>query len=413
MSNDISREKITHLNSWFAFPIHVFIDTQIYINESYNFNTRGNLGYLRKHIRDGKVHHLSSEVVVGEVERHIKKDVSEAIGSFNKVVDDRRLAIFRDKKYRQLQQLDEEIMVTEAVSIFHTYLSETKAFMLSIDTIDLPSVISDYFEAKAPFGIKKDKKSEFPDAFNLSMLRKYAAHNRPVIVVSGDGDFSDEKDIFCFKTLGELLDAINSQNEITDKVKEYVKHKRKYIFDEVECKLMDNGYALEVDGTDTDRKGIQSGVEYDEVELLSFTAISLTNTDVVDIDLSSNVITINLDCKAILEFSCTFPDEMFGNVSTYGTMEETHNATIPVEISISFEINDDSVDFDVAGLEIDIPDIELNQYTLKEGSRIRTDDPGRYWDDEPVNNTCPDCGCEMTFETEGGNGFCINCAPNH
>lgn len=403
-----------YINSWFDFPIHVFIDTQIYINESYNFNEKGNLSYFCKQILDGKVIHLTSEIVVGEVEKHIRKDVSEVLSSFNKAVNDRRFAIFREKGYKQLQRLNESEMVAEAVSIFHTYLSETKAFMLHIGTIDLTSVISDYFEVKAPFGIKKDKKSEFPDAFNISMLHKYAIHNRPVVIVSGDGDFSEEEDIVCFKTLGELLDAINSQDEITHKVKEYLKSKRQYIFDEVESKLMDNGYALEVDGTDTDRKGCQHGVEYDEIELLSFAAISLANIDVVDIDLFDGMITINLDCKAILEFSCTFLVETFGDFSTHGTMKETHNTMIPVTINTSFEHDDENVNFDIDSLDVNISDIELNQSTLKEGSRVRTDDPNRYWDDnESANNPCPDCGCEMTFETEGGNGFCVNCAPNH
>lgn len=44
------------------------IDTQVYINESYNFNKKGNLSYFRKQILDGKVIHLSSEIVVKEVE---------------------------------------------------------------------------------------------------------------------------------------------------------------------------------------------------------------------------------------------------------------------------------------------------------------------------------------------------------
>jgi len=411
------------LNSWFDFPIHVFIDTQIYINESYNFNEKGNLSYLRKQILDGKVIHLTSGIVVGEVEKHIRKDVSEVLNSFNKVVDDRRFAILRGKGYKQLQKFNESETVAESVSIFHTYLSDTKAFMLNIGTIDLTSVISDYFEVKSPFGKKKDKKSEFPDAFNISMLRKYATHNRPVVIVSGDGDFSEEEDIICFKTLGELLDAINSQDEITHKVKEYLKSKRQYIFDEVESELMDNGYALEVDGTDTDRKGCQHGVEYDEIELLSFVAISLTNTDVVDIDLSERMITINLDCKTVLEFSCSFFDE--GNsvwdsvdkeyfFSCYGTMHETHHTIIPVSISISYEHDNGNIIFNIDNIDIDISEIELNQYTLKEGSRARIDNPNRFWDDnETVNNPCPDCGCEMTFETEGGNGFCINCAPKH
>ncbi|PWJ50849.1 PIN-like domain-containing protein [Faecalicatena contorta] len=32
---------------------------------------------------------------------------------------------------------------------------------------------------------------------------------------------------------------------------------------------------------------------------------------------------------------------------------------------------------------------------------------------EGAYNTCPDCGHKINFENDGGNGFCINCAPNH
>lgn len=34
-------------------------------------------------------------------------------------------------------------------------------------------------------------------------------------------------------------------------------------------------------------------------------------------------------------------------------------------------------------------------------------------DDEYVEgayNICPDCGCKINFENDGGNGFCVNCA---
>lgn len=36
--------------------------------------------------------------------------------------------------------------------------------------------------------------------------------------------------------------------------------------------------------------------------------------------------------------------------------------------------------------------------------------------DEPLDgayNTCPDCGCEINFDNDGGNGFCSNCAWKH
>ena len=32
---------------------------------------------------------------------------------------------------------------------------------------------------------------------------------------------------------------------------------------------------------------------------------------------------------------------------------------------------------------------------------------------EGAYTTCPDCGHKINFENDGGNGFCVNCAPNH
>lgn len=413
------------LTSWFDFPVSVFIDTQVYINESYNFGEKGNLSYFHKLILEGKIIHLTSEIVVGEVEKHIRKDVSEALKSFNKVVDDRKLAVFRKKAHEQLQKINEAEMVEEAVSIFKTYLSDTKAVTLDSETIDLGSVISDYFESKKPFGIKKDKKNEFPDAFNISMLRKYAMENRPVLIVSGDEDFfnEDEEDLFCFKKLSELLDAINSQNNITQSLKEYLERKNQYIFDEVKLQLMDNDYKLEVDGTDTDRKGCQHGFEYEEVELISVVPRFLKNIEVVHIDLSDEMLTVSLDCKAKLEFSCSFFDEensAWDSVDKeyshthHGTMHEVHNALIPVTIVTAFKKkSSEDISFNIDEVIIDT-NIELDQFTLQNDGRSRMDNLYRCWDDDDdeFDAACPNCGCEMTFENDAVNGFCIECEPN-
>lgn len=32
---------------------------------------------------------------------------------------------------------------------------------------------------------------------------------------------------------------------------------------------------------------------------------------------------------------------------------------------------------------------------------------------EGAYTTCPDCGCKINFENDGGNGFCTNCTPEH
>jgi hypothetical protein len=282
--------------------------------------------------------------------------------------------------------------------------------------------MSDYFNENKPFAARKAKKSEFPDAFNLSMLRAYAAHNAPVIIVSGDNDFSDEKGICRFESLERLLDAINSQDEatreITRNAKEYIASNQQLVFDKIESEVLDKGYTLEVDGTDTDRDGISNGYEYDEVELLSFTPVALSDVEIIDIAYPEKFFVASAQCKAKLEFECMFFDEEHSTwnsedkeyvSSYYGTMREVHNVIIPVESTISFE---EDMAFEVDYVDIDM-NIELNQYTLQKDGRTRTDNPYSYSEDLEINNPCPDCGRGMTFETEGGNGFCIICAQNH
>ena len=408
--------------NWFAFPVYVFIDTQVYINESYNFNEKGKLDFFTKQVREGRVIHLTSDIVIREVEKHIGKDIAEASERYNSLLNSRNLAIFRGRSSNPFQNVDNSKVTEDAISIFRKFLSDTKAFKLRIDTIDLDSVILDYFEVNPPFGMKKDKKSEFPDAFNLAMIRKYAEHNPPAVIVSGDGDFSKEKNIGCFKTLGELLDAINSQDEITRKVKEYLTLQQRYIFDKVDSELMDSGYEIEVDGRDVGRKGDWDGFDYEESELLSVIPLDYRNLDVIGVDYECGVITVALECKTQLELNCSFfdeansvwdPEDKEYTNTHYGIINETHRTTVPTTISIAFSNEDEDVTFEIEEIEVDI-NIKLDQYTLQKGSRKRRDNPYSYWEDaDIVINPCPECGCEMTIENGGGNEFCIRCAPNH
>lgn len=407
---------------WLDFPINVFIDTQVFIQESYDFSRKGKFAFLKKHIDSGKVKLLSSNIVKGEVERHIKSDVSVPINKILSALDDRRFAILRESQfYEVFQSLAKADMVNEAVKIFNTYLADSQVIILNIETVKLQDIISDYFEGLPPFG-EGHKKSEFPDAFNVSMIQHYAGENGKVYIVSGDGDFASIENVMRYKTLNELLDAINSQDEICSDSKQYIllDVTQQSIYDRVESDLMDIGFEIKVDGTDTDRKGISSGYEYEEIELLSVLPKKMADVEVIDIDYEEQLITISLICKTELEFSCSFFDEENSIWDSedkeypspyYGTMHEVHNASIPVVVNISFD--DDKKTFYIENVEVDT-DIELNQYTLKKNGRERTDDPYSYWDDAvEVKNPCPDCCCEITFENDGGNGFCINCAPNH
>ncbi len=57
--------------------------------------------------------------------------------------------------------------------------------------------------------------------------------------------------------------------------------------------------------------------------------------------------------------------------------------------------------------KFDLTDENRTSYVETERS-----DDGAY-DDGTYYNTCPDCGCRIGIENDGGNGFCINCAWKH
>ena len=414
-------------NNWFDFPINVFVDSEVYISEAYNFNPKGNLDFFKKLVHDNKINHLTSEIVIKEVEKHIYKDVQNAIDRYNKIKDGRCSAIFRDREQSPFHSIDEKKVLEEAMSIFREFLSDSKALKLDMDKININSVLSDYFEGRHPFGNKKDKKSEFPDAFNLEMIRKYANYNSPIIIVSGDSDFLEEKNIRCFNSLSELLNTINSQDKITQKLRDYLETQMTNIHNKVESEILYYDHAIEIDGRDVDRKGYWDGYEYEECELLSVVSVRPTdhicNIDVIYVDNTDKIIIVNYRYRGKLEFNCSFFDDLHSIWDSvdkeyvnryYGIMNEMHHVEVPLTISVSFEKNNESIEFEIENIDFDI-NIRLDQYTLIKGSRNRIDNPHDYWreDYESYINICPDCNREMTIENDGGNGFCIECAPNH
>ncbi|NFL38782.1 PIN domain-containing protein [Clostridium botulinum] len=51
-----------------------------------------------------------------------------------------------------------------------------------------------------------------------------------------------------------------------------------------------------------------------------------------------------------------------------------------------------------------------------EGNLVETDYQIYLEEEEPVEGaytSCPDCGCQINFENDGGNGYCANCAAEH
>ncbi|MGF3073267.1 PIN domain-containing protein [Facklamia sp. P13069] len=59
------------------FPLNVFVDTQIFESQSFDISDKSRLGLLKKQVKKGAINFLTSEIIVGEANKHIKENVKK------------------------------------------------------------------------------------------------------------------------------------------------------------------------------------------------------------------------------------------------------------------------------------------------------------------------------------------------
>lgn len=171
-------------------PDTVFIDTSVFIAENY-FAPGNRIHTLMRLAEEGKINLVLSEITVQEVRKHITSSVREAWKQFDKVC----------KVFRNREEIDRWRKSTNEEKERELFLSQLDNFLKTANLIvlnysyctDNAQVFTTYFNRQKPFG-EGMKKDEFPDAFVLSALEKYAReikHN--IIVLSQDPDMSSYK----------------------------------------------------------------------------------------------------------------------------------------------------------------------------------------------------------------------------
>lgn len=358
-------------------PIRVFLDSNVFINECYNFSDNGNLGFLLRYIKLGSVYLLLSNIVINEVEKHIREDVTGAANKLRKVKhetigDSKRkvshcLAVFRDMNHYNylFAPIQKNQMVTDAVERFKHYISEANTNILDNSGVDLESIISDYFFNNPPFEERKNKKSEFPDAIMAKKLISMVGINSPIIIVSNDNGFKSAlrhtKGFIIYDNLSELLDDLNRQrkNLISNSIVKYMSRKETIlaITQLIENKLYEN--EISIDGQDCDHHGIVSGCDYEETTILDVNDIKLGSFTIDNIDEMRSSSIVSIGCSTNIIAQCLYfdesqswwdPEEKHYLYSHYGTIIETHRVSFDVVITLeSSSVNNtniSSVEFD-------------------------------------------------------------------
>ena len=152
------------------YPLNVTIDTNIFEANHFDFGTGSTMSVLAKHIQNGKVKLVLSDIVIREVEKHISNRVDEVCGKARKLRQD-YLQILPEQYLTNIGlelyiQIPEKGTIHEkAQKVFADFISHCNVERLNTGGINIEKVLDDYFSVCPPFENSEKKRKEFPDAF--------------------------------------------------------------------------------------------------------------------------------------------------------------------------------------------------------------------------------------------------------
>ncbi len=194
-------------------------------------------------------------------------------------------------------------------------------------------------------------------------------------------------------------DVVEQALKITDK--DYINMIEYTAFDSIHDTLKYSGfkYVDESALTYIGSEGIEEW-EIDNHELSSFTLVERDDDQII-YELMYNVEMSSYSCDYWGRDDDT-KEVIVSPDHKHGVMGQlTIKVVRTVDMLMDFE---DSNDFDSS--EIVSGDFEETSYQSCFADEDYDDVPDAY-------STCPDCGRKINVENDGGNGFCLNCAPNH
>lgn len=402
----------------------VFLDSNEYKRCGHNFSSTP-MRKLQELVDKNVIRLISTTVVYGEVSEHIEEDVEAFLGAQKKLAQ-KAGGVQNISEYRDIiRKINSDDIKQKAQQAFASFIASTQCEILSCNGIDNDALLRDYFSKHPPFEERVDKAAEFKDAFISYTLKRYAEKNDiRVKVVSADkgfcASFNGNDRFQVFEKSEELfsyitrIEEISRQNATT--IQSYVNQNN--VYSTLASKIEDTiqSFGVWVDGADEDCDVINVDVKN----------ICLSYID----DIEEHMISAHFDVIVVLtvDYSCIDED------NSYWDKEEgaylflaTSELRIIKELQLDFSITlsvDDGDEGQIRSVN-DIEEIVIEEDT-RYGIRIEPEDDDQIEvlrssldetaDEEYVPgayNTCPDCGRKINFENDGGNGFCIHCAPNH
>lgn len=165
---------------------NIAFDSQFIISQ--NFLDGNLINEFARQADKGLIKLFLTQITYREVLKHFKEKLYEAK---SKNADNlaRKLYVLKHfesyQAYFNLPQIDIDQCIIEFEKQFDHWIHDHKVTILHPNMLQVESVLEDYFEMRPPF--ENSKKSEFPDAFTLAILKKhFEFRKRKCYLITGD-----------------------------------------------------------------------------------------------------------------------------------------------------------------------------------------------------------------------------------
>lgn len=197
----------------------MFLDTQIFVAASFNFKSAP-FKALLKHFQSGRLRLLVTDVTLSEVQSNIAEEVHKEIGLHAVFIKKARFlkSSSLPEAAAVVAAMNHEAIIQDLSAAFEKFTQAGKVLKADVANVEAGPVFAKYFAGTPPFSDAANKKLEFPDAFILEALGKWAEDREDfVFVVSGDELFREGCKKFTglipMTDLVELLDYLANEEQ--------------------------------------------------------------------------------------------------------------------------------------------------------------------------------------------------------
>lgn len=413
----------------------VFLDTNIYDGANYSFHN-AMFSLLRKMTEDGALQLKINSVVEGEVKKHIGRDVKVAAKKLLEAVKDRSLSSFRNIPSFQnyLMIPNPKDWVQKAEEEFEEFLISCNCDRISINGIDVEKIMENYFNQKWPF--EAAKTDEFKDAFIVASIIKDIIGTEDVLGITEDQTYcviSNDKgfraaleqgtvgieDVRIFPGLKEFTDYLAEKDNYAQHIKAFIESGN--ADDEIQEAVKEA-----INSADISVESLFWDIE--ELDILDIDEIEYTPYIISVYDEGIAKVSFAVTCKVTVYYKYTDENESYYDKEDQcylwqKIVELEEEYTVAFDMVLSLDVSNCKPEMDEDDEEILFEDytespscIELEKDRCISTEVVSETDPfyedldGEY---DYATDVCPDCGSPIGIANDGGNGFCINCAPNH